>query len=421
MTNTTLEGLTAHLLDRLREVQQNLGMLPADDDAGARFADLLDSMGMVEFLTVLADDCGVTPARIERCADRRFGTVAELAAALHAAGLRPSAARAESAPAPAAGQAEQVACWLGATAAALPGTVQPASALDEALRRPAGWLEAHAGIRQRRTWGDEDPLDAAAGAALACLQQAGLLVEQVGALLVTAGAPPLLAGLAAALHHRLDLRPDTVALQVGGACTGYLEALWAARAILPRVGVALVVAVEAPTHWLEVAPGPAGEAAALFGDGAAASVLCQHPPCPEAVPVAEVTCGADGGAAALLRVGRGAAGGIAVHFEGEALAARAVRTMADAVRDVAGDHGLNVADLEAVVMHGGNGRLPALLARQLGVSPERVWSTTAQTGNLGTASLPVAWAGRRPAPRGPVAWAAVGAGLTWGVSLTGLG
>ena len=34
-----------------------------------------------------------------------------------------------------------------------------------------------------------------------------------GALLVTAEAPPLLVGLAAALHHRLDLRPDTVALE----------------------------------------------------------------------------------------------------------------------------------------------------------------------------------------------------------------
>ena len=45
----------------------------------SRFADLLDSMGMVEFLCLVADDCGVTPGNIEECVDHRFETVAELA------------------------------------------------------------------------------------------------------------------------------------------------------------------------------------------------------------------------------------------------------------------------------------------------------------------------------------------------------
>jgi 3-oxoacyl-[acyl-carrier-protein] synthase III len=62
------------------------------------------------------------------------------------------------------------------------------------------------------------------------------------------------------------------------------------------------------------------------------------------------------------------------------------------------------------------GRLPALLARQLGLGVDRVWSETAHTGNLGSASLPVAWAAHPP-PQGPVAWTAVGAGLQWGAAL----
>src|SRR5262249_17409413 len=154
--------LTAHLLMRLRGVQENLGMLAAPDVPDGRFADLLDSMGMVEFLTVLADDCGVTPARIEGCVDRRFGTVVELAAAMYGARLPPGRGPVEGLPPAAPGLArpklprEQSACWLGATVAVLPAAVQAAAALDAALRRPGGWLERHAGIRQRRTWGDED-------------------------------------------------------------------------------------------------------------------------------------------------------------------------------------------------------------------------------------------------------------------------
>jgi 3-oxoacyl-[acyl-carrier-protein] synthase III len=422
MTAAALTALTGHLLQRLRQVRANLGLEPAEtDDPGACFADLLDSMGLVELLTVLAEDCGTTPEQIERCAGRRFGTVAELAAAMDAAGLLPGGRPATAPTARVGWQAEQLPCWLGATVAQLPAAAQPASALDAALGRPPGWLEGHAGIRRRRVWEGQDPLAAAAEAGRQCLHEAGLLVEQVGALLVTSQAPPLLTGLAAALHHRLDLRPDTVALEVGGACTGYLAALWTARALLARVGVALVLAVEAPSRWLATAPGLAGEAAALFGDAAAAAVLCQHPTGPEAVSVADVHFAADGSAGSLLRVERPPGGGVEVRFDGEALAARALRTMADAVHDLAHDHGLGVADLEGVVMHGGNGRLPALLARLLDLPPERVWSTTEQTGNLGSASLPVAWASRGAPPRGPVIWTAVGAGLTWGAALTGLG
>src|SRR5262249_29849492 len=95
MTVAVLEGLTTHLLQRLRQVPAGLGLDPEDvDDAGARFADLLDSMGLVESVTVLAEDCGVTPGQIERCTDRRFGTVAELAAAMQSAGLLPGGGRA---------------------------------------------------------------------------------------------------------------------------------------------------------------------------------------------------------------------------------------------------------------------------------------------------------------------------------------
>ncbi len=128
--------------------------------------------------------------------------------------------------------------------------------------------------------------------------------------------------------------------------------------------------------------------------------------------------GSDGSRANLIRV-QPAAGGVEVHLDGRPLANEAVRVMAESVRDLARDHKIKGEDLEAVVVHGGNGRLPGLLARQLGLPPERVWSETPTAGNLGAASLPVAWAARAPQPRGPVIWTAVGAGLCWGAALFG--
>jgi 3-oxoacyl-[acyl-carrier-protein] synthase III len=63
--------------------------------------------------------------------------------------------------------------------------------------------------------------------------------------------------------------------------------------------------------------------------------------------------------------------------------------------------------------------MPGLLARKLGLPPERVWSETPRTGNLGSASLPVAWASHPPQREGPAIWTAVGAGLTWGAAMVG--
>jgi 3-oxoacyl-[acyl-carrier-protein] synthase-3 len=416
----TRDDLTALLLSRLREVRQRLGFgLDLSEDAGGRFADLLDSMGLVEFLALVADDCGVEVTVLERCAGHRFGSIADLAADLHAAGIHPRAASA-----PAGMTAPDVpgaipAGWLSAPGVVLPRQEQSAEELNVILGRPPGWLEAHAGIHGRRVWGIENPLEAAARAGQTCLEAVGLLVEEVGALLVTAEAPPLLAGLAAALHHRLDLRPTTVALEVGGACTGFLAALWIGQRLLERVGTVLVLAVEAPSRFLKPGPSPAGEAAALFGDAAAAVVLSADPAGSTAAPLREVILAADGARAHLLQVERSQAGSIEVAMDGPALAGRALHLMAQLVREVTSSHGLEVTDLVGVVAHGGNGRLPVLLARELRLPPERVWSETPHLGNLGSVSLPAAWAAHGLHPKGAIAWTAAGAGLTAAVALTG--
>jgi 3-oxoacyl-[acyl-carrier-protein] synthase-3 len=410
--------LVAHLLRRLREVQERLGLEARADGPDVRFAEAVDSMGLVEFVGVVAGDCGVTPEVVERAVGRRFGTVEEVAAALSAAGLTPGRPEAEAAPADRPTTPGEAGMWLLATAVGLPAARQPTSDLDALLGRPSKWLEKHAGIRRRAVWAGEDALEIAARAGRDCLERAGLSPSSVGALLVTSEAPPVLAGLAAALHHRLGLAAGVAALEVGGACTGFLAALWLAGRLLPATEAVLVLAVEAHSQWLTIRPGPAGEAAALFGDCAAACLLGGTALGPGPVPVRDLLLGTDGGLGRLLGVRRDSPGGVEICMDGLALAERAVRAMADGVSEMCGRHALRPAQLGAVVAHGGNGRMPGLLARQLGVAPERVWSETAETGNLGSASLPVAWAARRPVP-GPVVWTAVGAGVQWGAALLG--
>jgi 3-oxoacyl-[acyl-carrier-protein] synthase-3 len=178
-----------------------------------------------------------------------------------------------------------------------------------------------------------------------------------------------------------------------------------------------VLAVEAPSRWLPIEPGAAGETAALFGDAAAACLLTTRPSTATALPLRDIQLGTNGAAGSLLRVEYESSRGMALHMDGPPLAQRAVRTMADAVRHMSARHGLTVEQYAAIVAHGGNGRMPALLARRLTLPVERVWSETARTGNLGSASLPVAWASHDGPVQSPVLWTAVGAGLQWGAAL----
>src|SRR5260370_11511587 len=174
--------LIEHLLTRLREVQRNF-RFEETGDPNVPLAEVLDPMGWVELVAILAEDFGVTSDTIDKAVGRKYGAIVEVARHLRAAGLsqkiqnrceetvnhggeKPAQEDISTDP------DKETLGWLVATAVRLPRTIQPASEINEILHRPPGWLESHAGIRQRRVWADQDPLLAAFGAAEECLSRA---------------------------------------------------------------------------------------------------------------------------------------------------------------------------------------------------------------------------------------------------------
>jgi hypothetical protein len=67
--------------------------------------------------------------------------------------------------------------------------------------------------------------------------------------------------------------------------------------------------------------------------------------------------------AAVSQVVRQQDGRIEVAMQGTALATRALRALTQAIQVTLEKHRLDVTDLRGVVVHGGNGRMPGLLAR----------------------------------------------------------
>src|SRR5205823_13908720 len=132
--------------------------------------------------------------------------------------------------------------------------------------------------------------------------------------------------------------------------------------------------------------GPVGENAALFGDGTAASLLCAEPRGPGALPLAPVLLSVEGREAEFLQVVP-AGGAVELRMKRFLVASRAVEVMAQSVKELAGQQGLDLSQVSAVVAHGGNGRLPGLLARKLSLMTERVLNDTSRIGIMGTSLM----------------------------------
>jgi 3-oxoacyl-[acyl-carrier-protein] synthase III len=105
---------------------------------------------------------------------------------------------------------------------------------------------------------------------------------------------------------------------------------------------------------LDVEPGPAGQAAALLGDAAAAAVVTSAP---GDLRLLDLELTVDGANADLIRV-QHSGRGVELHIEGTRLAAAAIAAMAQQSRTILTRHHLAAGDLAAVVMHAGNARFP---------------------------------------------------------------
>ena len=83
--------------------------------------------------------------------------------------------------------------------------------------------------------------------------------------------------------------------------------------------------------------------------------------------------------------------------------------------------GLQVLDIDWLILHQANQRIMDAVAERLGLPPERIVSNVAEYGNTSAASIPIAWnAAVRSGqikPGETIATSGFGAGLSWGAAI----
>ena len=310
------------------------------------------------------------------------------------------------------------------TGSALPANCVSNADLAERVDTSDEWIVERTGIRQRYIAGDgETTSTLAIDASRKALAAAGVDAGEIG-LIILATATPDHTFPATATQVQAALGcGGGVAFDVQAVCSGFLYALATADSLL-RTGMAKKALVIGSETFSRILDWDDRTTCVLFGDGAGAIVL-------EAKDVAEDGPGilasrlhaegahkdmlyVDGGPSTTGTVGK-------LRMKGREVFRHAVVNLANVLREVLEETGMNAADIDWVVPHQANARILDATARKLDLPSEKVVVTVDRHANTSAASVPLALdtavQDGRIKQGDLVMFEAMGGGFTWGASL----
>ncbi|MBD9491744.1 beta-ketoacyl-ACP synthase III [Ensifer sp. ENS11] len=295
-----------------------------------------------------------------------------------------------------------------------------------------GWIARRTGIRARHWVEEGDTLTGlAAQAGEAALDDAAVARGDIALTLLATSTPDhLLPPSAPLLAYRLGLR-NSGALDLAGACSGFLYALTLADGFVRAQGKpVLVVAANILSRRIN----PAERASAvLFADAAGAIVLAPSDD-PEK-GILGVDLASDGSCYDLISIAAGGsnrpfAPGMATEDflmtmrDGREMFTQAVAMMTSCGSRALAQAGLGAVDVGRFVPHQANARIFDAVCDNLGIDPQRTVRTIDDYGNSSAATIALSLSiahQEKPFTSGErLLLTAAGAGLTGGAIVLGL-
>ena len=320
------------------------------------------------------------------------------------------------------------------------------------------WIRQRTGIAERRyARKGTSSSDLGFEAAKRALDDAGLGARDLDLIVFTTMTPDhYFPGNGGLLAQKLGLQ-TTHALDIRMQCAGFLSGLQVADAFVRSGSYRRVLLVGAECHaslypWTDSewavmfgdSEGPVSpeayawgtaqrDRAVIFGDGAGAFVL-EANESGDGRGFLGFEMRTDGGNWDKLYVPGGgsrsfpyfspdmiASNALVPIVEGRQVFRLATKAMPEIVRDVLAKYGLDVADLDLLLMHQANLRINEAVQKHLGLPDEKVFNNIQKYGNTTAATLPLVFheakrEGRVP-PGSLVCFTALGAGLHWGAGL----
>ncbi len=304
--------------------------------------------------------------------------------------------------------------------------------IEERLALEPGWIERRTGIRTRHWAEPGDTLSGlAASAGAAAIESAGISRDDIALTLLATSTPDhLLPPSAPLLAHLLGIA-NSGAIDLAGACSGFLYALTLADGFVRAQGrPVLVVAANILSRRIN----PAERASAvLFADAAGAVVLM-----PSQDPeqgLLGIDLASDGSRYDLISIPAGGSNRpfaadlqadecLMTMRDGREMFTQAVGMMSLCASRALQNAGLGAADVDRFVPHQANARIFDAVCANLGIDPEKTVRTIADYGNSSAATIPLSLSLAHHAkplvPGEKLLLTAAGAGLTGGACVIGM-
>lgn len=272
------------------------------------------------------------------------------------------------------------------------------------LRDKIGFLSLH------RATGDTRCRDMARGALQNLLARTGMAATDIDCLFVCTQNPDGhgLPNTASALHGEMGLAQNCAALDISLGCSGYVYGLSIIQSFMQANGMRRGVLITADPYSRIVDPTDR-DTAALFGDGATATLLTPGGPW----RLGRSLFGSDGTRRDAIAVGDDGR----LSMNGRGVFVFAAQTIPPLVERTLAANDLAMDEIDLVLVHQGSRYIVDELRKRLRLDEARLPFLAGPIGNTVSSSLPFMLADRLDGPERRILLAGFGVGLSWGASI----
>jgi 3-oxoacyl-[acyl-carrier-protein] synthase-3 len=290
-------------------------------------------------------------------------------------------------------------------------------------------LEKRTGVRRRYVAAEgETALDFAEAACAELARRGSLRPAEIDAVIFCTQSPDyIMPPNACLLHGHLELQPNTLAFDISLACSGYIYGLQLATSLLASGTAKRILLATADTYTRYIHPADRSTRC-LFGDGGAVSIISDSPNghhCKFMIPAggmrqprssetAQETVDESGNVRTQEQI----------HMDGLGVLSFFNTTVPRAVRAMLARNQLTTDDVDVFLFHQASQVALDSLRAALGIRAEKMIYDLAETGNLVSASIPVALSraldSGRVRRRQLALLCGFGVGLSWGTALIDL-
>lgn len=279
------------------------------------------------------------------------------------------------------------------------------------------WISSRTGIKNRYFCEDETGVSLAVASAQKALENAGISADEIGIIITATITPDFATPSTACMVQNLIGAPaDTMAFDLGAACSGFVYGLEVLNGLLPCAvrPYALLIGCEVFSRVLDFTD---RGTCVIFGDAAAAAVVKYDPDSPFTG-----VYGARGDCESLYCPGPGSKEPQTLYMNGKEIFRFAVDIVPKCINRLLDRERLTHEDIDFFVCHQANARIISYVAEKMNIPAEKFYVNIDRYGNTSAATIPLVLDEMNEQgllkPGAKIMLVGFGSGLTWGACLT---